>query len=378
MPNDIFTTVTDVSCPLCKCPASVLREPSTYRPFLPNSSCESAISVALVHCHICNHGFLADNFTGSLEDYYADGPRRGNNLAFTQREITSANAILSSISSRHNQTVLEIGGGFSPFPRLLIESGKISSYLSVDPAFRHLTEHPESSLDAFTFADELPQESQFSVIVIRQVLEHVLDLPGFLAKLKSQCNVDTVVYVEVPNFSYTLRHGSWFDICFEHKHYFTQKSLVSILRRCGLHPFRDGFLNEEHDFYVIASPSQRPEVLPVKNNNISAALTPAWPKLPNHYFGYGLNSNLESILNFSGATAPKYLFDDGAAVTHTYLGAKKIEVGPFSKGKLLNLIEKYGDLPIIIFTPFSLEKIRARLPENQATGVISGSRLLKV
>ncbi|MDC1160610.1 class I SAM-dependent methyltransferase [Luminiphilus sp.] len=285
---------------------------------------------------------------------------------------------MSSISSRHTQTVLEIGGGFSSFPRLLIESGRISSYLAVDPAFRHLIEHPESSFDVFTFADKLPQDRQFSIIVIRQVLEHIWDLPDFLAKLKSLGNLDAVIYVEVPNFSHTLRYDSWFDICFEHKHYFTQRSLVSILKRCGLHPFRNGFLNDDHDFYVITSSSGQHEVLTKNRSNTSAQFSPAWPQLPDHYFGYGLNSNLESILNFSGGRTPKYIFDDGVAVKQTYFGTERIEVGPFSEGKLLQLRKKYGDLPVIIFAPFSLKSIRAKLPENQVAAVISGSSLLTV
>lgn len=378
MPSDFFNSETDVSCPLCKCPAALLRESTNYRPFLPSSSCQSPISVALLHCHICNHGFLADNFTGSLENYYADGPRRGTQRAVTQREITSASAILSNISSRQAQTVLEIGGGFSPFPRLLIESGRISSYLSVDPAFRYLTEHPVGGLDEFTFADRLPQEGQFSIIVIRQVLEHIWDLPDFLAELKSLGNHDLIVYVEVPNFSHTLRYGTWFDICFEHKHYFTQESLVSVLKRAGLHPFSHGFLNDEHDFYVIASSGQPHEGAPKNTGCISDRFTPAWPQMPDHYFGYGLNSNLESILNFSRGSTPRYVFDDGVGVNQTYLGSKRIEVGPFSERKFLDLREQYGDLPVIIFAPFSLQNIRAKLPENQVAAVISGSGLLPV
>ena len=376
MPTKTRSVGADASCPICNSAAQLLHEHRRYQPLLPSPGDQHTIALAVFYCDSCAHGFLTDNFEGSLHGYYVSSPRRSNYSSVTQRDAKSVQAILGKVSDDIAQSILEIGGGFSPFPQLLMQSQKVSSYLSVDPAFRFLVEHPASNLAGFSFTDRLPDNGNYSVVVARQVLEHIEHLPDFLEHLKSLAAPDAIFYFEVPNFIHTLQYASWFDICFEHKHYFTQRSLVSSLLNAGLSPFVQGHLNGGHDLYVMASLGDRPDTLTMDSPVTDSPGMLTWAELPEKYFGYGLNSNLESILNFSRADPPVYLFDDGAGVSETYWGKRRIEVGAFSDSKLLQLNTKHGHFPIVIFAPFSVEKIRAKLPRGQAIAVIDGSCLL--
>jgi hypothetical protein len=78
------------------------------------------------------------------------------------------------------------------------------------------------------------KEEKFDLIGLRHVLEHIVDLNGFMDFLATRLNTDGVVFVEVPDLTHTeLAHVD--GLQFEHVNYFTQKSLLTLAEITGFH-----------------------------------------------------------------------------------------------------------------------------------------------
>lgn len=80
--------------------------------------------------------------------------------------------------------------------------------------------------------DLIRKNGKFKVVIVRQVLEHIVDIKGFLDSARTLLSNEGVLVIEVPdseiNFSYS-DYGVWE----EHLNYFTQTSLTRILEEMG-------------------------------------------------------------------------------------------------------------------------------------------------
>ena len=116
--------------------------------------------------------------------------------------------------------VVEVGCGKGDFVNLLKEDGHFlvtgydESYSGDDVSIqkRYLSEHDRVKAD---------------VVVLRHVLEHIAEPHLFLSMLGDVFG-NTPVYIEVPDFSWVLKNGAFFDITYEHVNYFTESSLKAL------------------------------------------------------------------------------------------------------------------------------------------------------
>jgi SAM-dependent methyltransferase len=109
---------------------------------------------------------------------------------------------------------------------------------------------------------DLPAGNEFDLVITSHVLEHIVDLPGFLTCLWSLTGPDGFLYVEVPNAGAFLRFadprapGDWMYLrdlythfTPEHVNFFSCASLRNLMARYGFEEVRC----EAHALGVIAS-----------------------------------------------------------------------------------------------------------------------------
>jgi nucleoside-diphosphate-sugar epimerase len=116
--------------------------------------------------------------------------------------------------------VVEVGCGQGDFVSLLKEDGHFvvtgydESYSGNDPSIqkRYLSEHDRVDAD---------------VVVLRHVLEHIAE-PHLFLNMLGDVFGNAHVFIEVPDFSWVLKNGAFFDMTYEHVNYFTETSLKAL------------------------------------------------------------------------------------------------------------------------------------------------------
>lgn len=89
----------------------------------------------------------------------------------------------------------------------------------------------QSIIDGFYESHTFSQS--FDCIVSRFNLEHIIDLPGFLAKAYRELKVGGLLMIQVPNVQSFLAGGMLAVFAHEHPHYFSRASLSLALERSG-------------------------------------------------------------------------------------------------------------------------------------------------
>jgi len=76
------------------------------------------------------------------------------------------------------------------------------------------------------------EHGEFKVVIVRQVLEHIVDIKGFLDSARSLLSDRGVLVIEVPDSEINFSHSDY-GVWEEHVNYFTQASLTRILEEMG-------------------------------------------------------------------------------------------------------------------------------------------------
>ncbi len=85
----------------------------------------------------------------------------------------------------------------------------------------------------FQLANSLVQENgEYSVVITRQVLEHIKDIKGFLISARTLLQANGFLVIEVPDSEINFKHSDY-GVWEEHLNYFTEKSLTRILTEMG-------------------------------------------------------------------------------------------------------------------------------------------------
>jgi len=133
------------------------------------------------------------------------------------------------------KTLVEIGCGDGSFLRLLCEGGG-NRGVGFDPSFAGSRVTDPLGIEIVQdYYSEKYSHVQADFIYSRHTLEHVKNPADLLGSLRRSIGerVDTPVFLEVPNGSYTLRNCFVWDIIYEHTSYFTARSLSNVLENSG-------------------------------------------------------------------------------------------------------------------------------------------------
>jgi SAM-dependent methyltransferase len=218
-------------------------------------------------CPHCAHLFNAA-FNPGLTDYT---PAYDNSLHFSNHFNTYARALASRLAQRYglrNRTVVEIGCGKGDFLLMVCEAGENRGFgfdRSFDPARADSSrcETIHFVQDFFTPAHALALKAD--LVCCRHVLEHLADPVSFLAELRRGmgANVESVLYLEVPNALYTLRDLGVWDLIYEHCGYFTLSSLAHAVAGSGFDVVEMGEAFDGQFIYVEARPGDGRQNIPL-------------------------------------------------------------------------------------------------------------------
>jgi SAM-dependent methyltransferase len=223
----------------------------------------------LVGCYGCGHMFNAA-FDPAVIDYDA---AYENSLLCSPRYRNFTDEIVTRIRTRCGddaRSVVEIGCGRGEFLRILSESG-YSEATGFDPGRPDETlSSPDGARIAIVGeAFDPVRTPQADLVCSRHVLEHLSDPVGLLRQVRTAYagRPPRLVFLEVPNGSFTLsRLGIW-DLIYEHVSYFTRWSLSRAMTEAGLYPlavepvFGEQFLVAEARLAGAADPEPPPSAI---------------------------------------------------------------------------------------------------------------------
>lgn len=217
--DDVVTTVTRARLPLMQNVVYATREEALAAPAAP---------FELAVCGACGFAFNGV-FDAALMRYDARYNNDVPSAAFEDycREIAGA------LVQRHALTsgvVVDVGAGKGRFLELFVEAHPAFSGLGIDPSCA-----PRAG--AVTLVADVLRPAHVdraaALVTCRHTLEHIADPLGFLRMIRGTLERDVPVFVEVPDLTWTVEHGAFWDFCYEHCNYFTPDTLAFALRAAG-------------------------------------------------------------------------------------------------------------------------------------------------
>jgi SAM-dependent methyltransferase len=192
--------------------------------------------IQLVACRSCstvyNRRFDADRvqYDGDYENsQFFSG-------AFREYAETLAASLLDD-NHIDRGLVVEIGSGKGEFLSLLARGGR-NRAIGFDPSYRGESDDALVGLQVEIvreFFDERSAPDDMDLVCLRHVLEHIGEPVAFLGRIRSAMATSqrAVLYVEVPNATFTLSASGCWDLIYQHCTYFTRAGLTHALETAG-------------------------------------------------------------------------------------------------------------------------------------------------
>jgi len=228
----MFVTMENTQCPIC--------DLSETKPIFDNS---------LLKCSKCGHGWANLQLDHSyLQQLYAENYFKGEEYAdyLADKEILQLNfakrtkQILKDEQNPKN--ALEIGCAYGFFYETLKQTFPHVSYQGYDISEAAIT-YANSNFGPFFSAEnylESSTDKQYDAIFMWDVIEHLANPGAFLAKAQMECKPGGMIYLTTGDFGALLprlQGKKWRMIHPPtHLHYFTQKSMTSLLIQNGFEP----------------------------------------------------------------------------------------------------------------------------------------------
>jgi SAM-dependent methyltransferase len=181
---------------------------------------------------ISNRSFVpaTQTFTGRYEE----------TQAFSDHFSAYARGLAKRLIVDHDlagKRILEIGCGKGYF---LVELCRMAgaSGIGIDPSVQPERFGTLSGVDVAFLGERLGDHHHsldFDFVICRHTLEHIADVSGFLGLVRRVIGqrTDVALYLDVPNATRILREGAFWDVCYEHCHYFTPASLATVMGASG-------------------------------------------------------------------------------------------------------------------------------------------------
>ncbi|MEO6117801.1 MAG: class I SAM-dependent methyltransferase, partial [Methylotenera sp.] len=149
-------------------------------------------------------------FDPTLLEYDADYQNEQAHSTVFQKHLESVKAIIQKYFS--SKSIIEVGCGKGYFLDYMSKCGY--NITGIDPAY----EGNNTNVIKACFDKNLGLTADG--IVLRHVLEHMLNPIRFLSAIAEANEGKGKVYIEVPCFDWICEHSAWFDIFYEHVNYF--------------------------------------------------------------------------------------------------------------------------------------------------------------
>lgn len=183
-----------------------------------------------------------------------------NDQSFSPRFEAHADAVAESIiarlQGRDGIHLVEIGCGQGGFIAKLAHllGDRLASARGFDPAWqgdRYLPARCDVrrqyfGCDTCRSSDPIPD-----AVISRHVIEHVPDIPAFLASIRRGMMKGTLLFLETPDIEWVLKRGVFFDLYYEHCSLFTPEALRLALGQAGFEV--ESIVPAFEDQYMVAT-----------------------------------------------------------------------------------------------------------------------------
>jgi SAM-dependent methyltransferase len=138
--------------------------------------------------------------------------------------------------------ILDVGGGTGEVSSLFVRQGNGASGLVVDPDQRSIEVARSRGLEGFAGTiEQFETDRRFDLVLMLNLIEHVADPIGVLAKAAKLIDGDGLIWIQTPNFraldGRIFRHRNWAGYhCPRHWAIFSEVGLRKALGRAGLEP----------------------------------------------------------------------------------------------------------------------------------------------
>lgn len=203
-------------------------------PYFPGDS-------RVLKCLSCGTGFLDNDLViKNLGNYYTGRDYATRDLKEEKLKIAAAGArevlnFISEFIEPQHKKLLDVGANAGMFVKEANNFGFDAKGIEASSEAVNYARNHGIPVSRFKVEDYEPSE-KFDVVTVFHVLEHVKDPVLVLNKLKKWLNNSGYLAIEVPNLESHLakRHGpSWKFIALEHIFYFSEKSLLKLLKDHG-------------------------------------------------------------------------------------------------------------------------------------------------
>jgi len=249
-------------------------------------------------------------FRPELMEYDSNYNNEQAESAIFRSHLQEVSGLLEQTLGREG--IVEVGCGKGYFLEMLLEAGfDISGF---DPTYegnnpRVVKEYFQASLGI-----------KARGLILRHVLEHILDPVDFLGRLRDANGGGGLIYIEVPCFDWVCAHRAWFDVFYEHVNYFR---LSDFHRMFGVVPraqrtFGGQYLSVVADLASLKTPERDPkDAVPfpddfVGRNHIE-------PDGPFAVWGAGSKGVLFSIMMARAGFKPDLVIDINPKKQNKYL-----------------------------------------------------------
>ena len=259
-------------------PAGFAIAPLFRQDAVPVHSCELLASPAAARaCPTGTIELVSDPSSGLISnrlfdaDTQAFSGRYEETQAFSGHFSAYAHGLVERLIARHDlggKRIVEIGCGKGYF---LVELCRMAGAtgIGIDPSVDPDRFPAIDDVDVTFLAERLhPRHGTLApdLMICRHTLEHIADATAFL-RLANRCmggHRHAPLYLDVPDATRILHEGAFWDVYYEHCHYFTPASLAAVLTAAG---FSVADIHREYDDQFLcatafSAPSAEPAVGP--------------------------------------------------------------------------------------------------------------------
>lgn len=223
------------TCPVCK-GSNIQHLFNTIVPTLQNrvyDSMEEALhcssgTIELTHCSTCNFTFNA-GFDEHIIVYDEKYDNAVPSQLFTRYYQTICRYLYEKYDLEKG-TVYDIGCGKGTFLKMLCSMYPSVKGIGIDPSY----EGNLAPMDNLVFIREFFKTEHVTerpgLILSRHVFEHIEHPRDFLAIIQEPVKSypDLPVFIEVPDFAWIVENKTFWDLCYEHCNYFSERSIETM------------------------------------------------------------------------------------------------------------------------------------------------------
>jgi 2-polyprenyl-3-methyl-5-hydroxy-6-metoxy-1,4-benzoquinol methylase len=204
-------------------------------------------------CHDCTMIFVLNNVVNIKENLFGD-LYNTSLTSITEDEITIAHNAIEVLKKYVTAgKLLEIGSGRGDFLHLLERNGfEVSGCEPGNAYFISRSKYPHIEFKHNIFEANDYNTGSYDVVVLQNCLEHIPNPKEVIRGVWDILKENGILFVQVPDFEFSLSNNIYSDVYFEHVLYFNWNNLKMFLNNNNFQILHHENLNERRDQISIA------------------------------------------------------------------------------------------------------------------------------